>query len=120
MELSLLGLYSHEFYDANAELMELKRQGLTEQSGVDLGWEGQLRACLEGDTLERLHRIRVPTLVTCSDRDLIVDTHHAKEIHERIEGSKLIVMEGTGHVALIERPDAFARICHEFLASLLS
>ena len=118
VELSLLGLYSHEYYDANAEVMEQKRHWLTEQSGVDLGWEGQLRACLEGDTLERLHQIRVPTLITCSDRDLIVDPHHAKEIHERIEGSRLIIMEGTGHVALIERADAFARICHEFLASL--
>ena len=118
VELSLLGLYSHEFYDANADLLEQKRRWLTEQSGVDLGWEGQLRACLEGDTLERLHQIKVPTLITCSDRDLIVDPHHAKEIHERIEGSKLIIMEGTGHVALIERPGAFARICHEFLASL--
>ena len=81
---------------------------------------GQLLACLEGDTLERLHQIKVPTLITCSDRDLIVDPHHAKEIHERIEGSKLIIMEGTGHVALIERADLFARICHEFLTSLPS
>ena len=61
---------------------------------------------------------RFPTLITCSDRDLIVDPHHAKEIHERIKGSKLIIMEGTGHVALIERADLFARICHEFLTSL--
>ncbi len=118
VELSLLGLYSHEFYDANADLLEQKRMWLTEQSGADLGWEGQLTACLEGDTLERLHHIRVPTLITCSDRDLIVDPHHAREMHARIKHSRLIVMEGTGHVALIERPDAFARICHAFLASV--
>lgn len=118
VEISLLGLYSHAFYDANADALEEKRRWLTERSGEDVGWEGQLRACLEGDTLDRLHRIEAPTLITCSDRDLIVDPHHAREMHARIRGSRLIVLEGTGHVALIERPDAFARICHDFLASL--
>ncbi len=120
VELSLLGLYSHAFYDANAEMLEEKRRWLTEQSGGDAGWEGQLEACLTGDTLERLHRIEVPTLLTCSDRDLIVDTHHAREMHARIRGSRLVVMEGTGHVALIERPDDFAHICRDFLSSLPS
>ncbi len=118
VEISLLGLYSHVFYDANADALEEKRRWLMERSGEDVGWEGQLQACLEGDTLERLHRIEAPTLITCSDRDLIVDPHHAREMHARIRGSRLIVLEGTGHVALIERPDAFARICHDFLASL--
>ena len=118
VELSLLGLYSHEFYDANADALEEKRKWIMEASGEDVGWEGQLAACLEGDTLDRLHRIKAPTLITCSDRDLIVDPHHAREMHARIEGSRLVVMEGTGHVALIECPDAFARVCREFLASL--
>ena len=118
VELSLLGLYSHEFYDANAGEMERKRKWLMEASGEDAGWEGQLAACLEGDALDRLHNIRVPTLITCSDRDLIVDPHHAREMSARIEDSRLVVMEGTGHVALIERPDAFARVCRDFLDSL--
>lgn len=115
VELSLLGLYSHAQYDAAPEEMERKRRWLLEQSPPQAGWVGQLEACLRGDTLDRLSGIGVPTLVTGSDRDLIVAPHHAEEIHARIPGSRLVLLEGTGHVALIERPEAFARVCLEFL-----
>ncbi|MBI2131253.1 MAG: alpha/beta fold hydrolase [Candidatus Tectomicrobia bacterium] len=115
VELSLLGLYSHAYWDAHAAEMEKKRRWLSVESPVDEGWIGQLEACLTSDTLERLGGIRVPTLITASTHDLIMGTHQAGEIHRRIPGSRLVIMEGTGHVALIERPEAFGRICLGFL-----
>ncbi|MBI3128800.1 MAG: alpha/beta fold hydrolase [Candidatus Tectomicrobia bacterium] len=115
VEMSLLGLYSHEYWDAHPAEMEKKRKWLIEASPADAGWIGQLEACLAGDTLERLGGIRVPTLITASTHDLIVGTHEAEEIHRRIPGSRLVIMEGTGHVALLERPEAFGRICLGFL-----
>jgi pimeloyl-ACP methyl ester carboxylesterase len=114
-EFSLLGLYSHSYYDAHAEEMKAKAKWLAENSGPREGWIGQLEATLHGDTLDRLHRIRVPALVTASSHDLIVEPHHAEEIHSRIEGSRKIVLEGTGHVALIEAPEVFAGLCLDFL-----
>ncbi len=65
--------------------------------------------------LNRLHEIKVPTLVTASGLNLIVAPHHAEEIHSRIAGSRKIILEGSGHVALIEVPEKFARICLDFL-----
>jgi len=112
---SLLGLYSHEYYDAHGGEMKDKARWLAENASPREGWIGQLEATLQGDTLDRLHRIEVPTLVTASSHDLIVAPHHAEEIHSRIEGSRKVILEGTGHVALIERPGEFARICLEFL-----
>jgi proline iminopeptidase len=71
--------------------------------------------CLAGDTYDRLPLISVPTLVTCSRLDLIASPHLSREIHARISGSELVVMEDTGHVSLMEAPDAFADICLDFL-----
>ncbi|MEE9256336.1 MAG: alpha/beta hydrolase [bacterium] len=117
-EFSLLGLYSHAYYDAHAGEMAAKAAWLAENSGPQAGWIGQLEATIHGDTLDRLHEIKVPTLVTASDLDLIVAPHHAEEIHSRIAGSRKIVLEGTGHVALIERPEEFARLCLDFLREI--
>ncbi|MFQ5694228.1 MAG: alpha/beta fold hydrolase [Nitrospinota bacterium] len=117
-DLSILGLYSHEYFDAHAARLEEKRNWLVERSPADRGWVGQLEACIRGDCSAELHRIRVPTLITASDHDLIVPPHHAEEIHKSIPGSRLVILEGAGHVALIERPEEFARICLDFLSAL--
>lgn len=114
-EFSLLGLHSHDYYNAHADEMEEHRKFLLKRSPVNAGWVGQLQACLTGDTYERLDQIRVPTLVTCSTLDVIAAPHHSREIAEQIAGSELVEMADTGHVALMEQPEAFAAICLEFL-----
>jgi len=117
-ELSMLALHASAYYDDHAEEMEAHRRFLLEQSPVKAGWIGQLEACIRGDTYERLPQIKVPTLVTCSELDVIAAPHLSQMIHERIAGSKLRVLKGTGHVALMEAPVEFANICLDFLRSL--
>ena len=118
-DFSLLGLHAHEYFDEHADEMDAKRQWLAEHSGSSVGWEGQLVACIEGDTFDRIGGITAPTLITASDGDLLCAPIHAREMQARIAGSRLVVMEGTGHVALIERPDAFADICLAFLGEMV-
>lgn len=117
-EFSLLGLHSHDYYNPHAAELDEHRRFLLEQSPVNAGWIGQLEACLVGDTYDRLPQVTAPTLVTCSDLDVIAAPHHSREIAERIPGSRLHVMRGTGHVALMERPEEFNRICLDFLRSV--
>lgn len=117
-DLTILGLYAHDYYDEHPSEIAKRRDWLMQHSPTDAGWIGQLEACLKGDTYDRLPEIRVPTLVTASDHDLVVDPHHAREIHDRIPGSRLVILEGSGHLILIERPEAFAAVCLEFLRSL--
>lgn len=117
-ELSMLALHSHDYYNAHAEEMAAHRDFLLSQSPVNAGWIGQLDACLAGDTYDRLPQVAVPTLVTCSDLDLIAAPHHSREIAARIPGATLIELTGTGHVALMERPDEFAGVCLNFLRTL--
>lgn len=114
-EISMLALHASAYYDAHVEEMDAHRAFLLERSPVNDGWIGQLEACLTGDTYDRLPRISAPTLVTCSDLDLIASPHLSEEIHARIPGSEFRLLRGTGHVALMEDPDGFAEICMEFL-----
>ena len=119
-ELSMLALHASAYYDAHAEEMEAHRRFLLEQSPVNAGWIGQLEACIKGDTYDRLPQIGVPTLITCSELDVIAAPHLSQMIHERIAGSQLRILEGTGHVALMEAPEAFAHICLEFLHTVVA
>ncbi len=117
-EFSMLGLHSHDYYNAHADEMASHRDFLLERSPMNDGWIGQLEACLTGDTCERLGTIDAPTLVTCSTLDVIAAPHHSREIADRIPIARLVELPDTGHVALMERPQEFADLCLEFLRSL--
>ena len=114
-EISMLALHASTYYDQHVEEMDAHRAFLLEKSPVNAGWIGQLKACIVGDTYDRLPEIKVPTLVTCSDLDLIASPHLSAEIHAQIPGSEIRILEGTGHVALMEDPDRFSEVCLEFL-----
>ena len=117
-ELSMLALHASAYYDDHADEMETHRRFLLEQSPVNAGWIGQLDACINGDTYDRLPQINVPTQITCSELDVIAAPHLSRMIHERIAGSTLHILQGTGHVALMEAPEEFAALCLEFLRSV--
>lgn len=51
-----------------------------------------------------LHRIDVPTHIVWGDSDRIIPPAHAPEFHRLIPGSKLTMIERSGHVPQVERP----------------
>jgi 3-oxoadipate enol-lactonase len=65
--------------------------------------------------LPRLDEIHVPTLILIGDAD-IPDVHvHAGAIEAGIENSRLVVVEGTGHLMYLEKPADFTRIVVGFI-----
>lgn len=55
------------------------------------------------DIRDRLHRIEAPTLFLAGDRDrLLPSVRWARYMHERVARSTLEIMEGYGHVCLID------------------
>lgn len=114
-EYSVIGLHAHTYFDAHADEIEAKKRWIIENSGPAKGWLGQLEACIVADTSERLGAIRVPTLVSASDQDILAHPHHAEEIRDGIAGAEMVILAGNGHVALIEDPERFADICLSFL-----
>jgi pimeloyl-ACP methyl ester carboxylesterase len=46
----------------------------------------------------------VPGLVLAGDKDLLTPSAHSAEIAERLPDAELVVVEGAGHLVILERP----------------
>lgn len=60
-------------------------------------------------------RIRVPTLIVWGREDRILSVREAARLASRIAGSRLVVLDGAGHMPQREAPEAFIRAMTEFL-----
>jgi 3-oxoadipate enol-lactonase len=67
------------------------------------------------DQRERVHAIRTPTLVMCGSEDKITTPALSRELAKLIPGARLELVEGAGHLANIERPDAFNTLVGAFI-----
>jgi len=85
-------------------------------AGTD-GFLRALEAIFEYDLTPRLAEIGCPTLVVWGDHDLLINVRDAARFHELIAGSKLVVYEDTGHMAMLERPGEFNELLARFLGS---
>lgn len=72
---------------------------------------GQMQAIREHDmTAEELARIEAPTLVVAGAEDILCSVEDARFLHRSIPGSKMVVLEGAGHVYYYEEPELAAAI----------
>jgi len=95
----------------------MPREMLVEFLAPALGAPGFVPAvaALTGyDLLDRLERIRVPTLVIWGRDDLVVPARDAAGFMERIPGAQLVVFDDCGHVPMAEHPLRFNRLLAEF------
>jgi pimeloyl-ACP methyl ester carboxylesterase len=78
---------------------------------------GHLHADLGHDALDRLHGIRVPTLITSGEVDWQVPMRYGLEVSERIAGSRFHLFKGprASHNLFSEMADDFYRLTLRFL-----
>jgi pimeloyl-ACP methyl ester carboxylesterase len=72
------------------------------------------------DQTDLLETIRVPTLIIVGSEDVLTPPADSEAMHAKIEGSRLVKIEGAGHVSNLERPGEFDRALAEFLGGLPS
>jgi proline iminopeptidase len=66
------------------------------------------------DRTADLHRITVPTLVTCGRYDEITPAC-SETIRDGIAGARMVVFEHSAHCAHLEEPELYAGVVEEFL-----
>jgi proline-specific peptidase len=66
------------------------------------------------DVRDRLGSIALPSLVLTGAHDFICGTRWASMLHDGIPGSRLTVLEDSGHMGHLEQPEAFTRAVAEF------
>ncbi|MEU1622280.1 alpha/beta fold hydrolase [Streptomyces sp. NPDC005722] len=64
-----------------------------------------------------LAAVRVPTLIVVGRDDVYTPVAEAEAMHAAVRGSRLVVVEGAGHLPNLERPDAFDAALLGFLGT---
>ncbi len=65
-------------------------------------------------------RVKAPTFVIEGDQDRLIPLTAARELVRRIPAWKLAVLDGVGHVPMMETPDLFLRVLNRWLPSRIA
>jgi 3-oxoadipate enol-lactonase len=83
----------------------------------DDGYVGACQALAVADLRSRVGDVRARTLVVVGSEDEATPPSDARALHDGIAGSVLHTIPGAGHLANLERPDAFAEVVTSFLTA---
>lgn len=72
-------------------------------------------ACNAFDVMAELGSLRVPTLIIVGSLDALTPPKYSAYLHEHIADSTLSIVEGAGHVAMMERPREVNDMIRRFL-----
>jgi pimeloyl-ACP methyl ester carboxylesterase len=93
--------------EATEEMVRQGRRQLQEASPEVLYQD--FVACDAFDTRQRLREISVPAFVLCGTQDRMTPAKYASFLRDGIPDSTLYLVEGAGHMVLVEQPQAVTR-----------
>lgn len=106
----------HEENAGNSDLYAIHR-GMAEANGPKIYEQQQEAIIARPDSRPLLGTIQVPTLIVVGEGDQITPPDAAREMHEAIAGSKLVVVPRGGHLALLEQPEPVHAALKEWAAA---
>ncbi|NQY11040.1 MAG: alpha/beta fold hydrolase [Flavobacteriales bacterium] len=115
-ELMQLWIYSPLYYkEGKARLAKWQKVALNDNNPQSQnGFEGQIDACINHDTMDRLRRIKVPTLITCGEQDIITPTKFSKFLRHNIINSQFVSFPEGGHAHHWENLEKFNKVTTDF------
>ena len=120
MELLQLWIFAPPYFEQHLD--ELKEGQLkaanNAQPQKQEGFEGQLDACIQHNTVHRLHEIKVPTLITIGMMDIFTPPVFSQILHNKIKNSVLVEFPTGGHVHHWEDLARFNEVTTGFLRGL--
>jgi 3-oxoadipate enol-lactonase len=81
------------------------------------GLAAAVRCLVTHDLRGRVNQIATPTLVLVGEHDRETPHSYSAYLADQIEGARLVVVPGSGHISNLERPDEVNRLLLEFLGS---
>lgn len=105
--------FTEEFQRANPDVIDSLEQ-LNKQNDP-AAYAAAYRVLATTDLADRLHEVTAPTLVMTGEEDQGSNPRMARLIHDRIKGSKLIVLPRLRHSLLVEAPAKVAQAVEDFL-----
>jgi pimeloyl-ACP methyl ester carboxylesterase len=92
---------------------------LAERASTEV-WTDGLAELMEMDMRHALPRLRVPTLVVVGEHDRVTPPAAAIELAGALPQARLVVIEGAGHMPMLERPLELNREIRAFALPLLA
>ena len=68
--------------------------------------------------MDRVHEIKLPTLVLCGSNDILTSPKYTKYLASKIEGARDVIIEGGTHMVFAEKPGLVNKAIEDFLNSL--
>jgi pimeloyl-ACP methyl ester carboxylesterase len=102
--------------EAPPALVEQGRQALLEMD-PHVVW-GDFAACDRFDVMERLGEIEAPTLVIAGSADQLTPVKYARFLAERVSEARCVIVEGAGHMVMLERPREVMQAVQELLMGI--
>jgi len=99
------------------ELREKTRTQLR-RNGADALFR-DFSGCNTFDVMARLSEIAVPTLILCGRDDKLTPIKYSEYLQQNIPNAQLRIIEGAGHMVMLEQPQAVTQALREFCARLL-
>lgn len=100
-------LFSPDFLGNNhAEVRKILQRMLDNATTLE-GLRGQIEANLSHDLSAVAGQIRVPTLITVGENDLLLPQAESRRLHQSIPGSDFIVFPRGGHLVSVEDAESF-------------
>jgi len=110
-------VYSFSYYENCYEKLEDKKRIMSKVLNEE--WKDRflrnLQSALNFDVSHSIEDIEVPTLIIGAEYDMITLTEYQRFIHRRIKDSQLVIIKGTGHALIFEKPDEFISVVMQFL-----
>jgi pimeloyl-ACP methyl ester carboxylesterase len=87
------------------------------QTNADILY-GDFLACSKLDLTEKINKINLSALVLCGVEDKMTPPDFSRQIAGGIGGAKLSLIEGAGHMVMMERPKEFNEALNKFALSI--
>jgi pimeloyl-ACP methyl ester carboxylesterase len=75
-------------------------------------------SCNTFDVMARLSEITLPTLILCGREDKLTPVKYSEYLQQNIPNAQLKIIEGSGHMVMVEQPQAVTQALREFCARL--
>lgn len=79
---------------------------------------GDFLACNLFDETSLLGRAKAPALIVCGSEDRMTPARYSQAMHSRLKKSLIHIVEGAGHMVMLEQPLVVANILDLFLNSI--
>lgn len=121
IEAAAAGTFHNAVHPANVDNAAIRaiHEAMARVNGAEAYRRQQEAIIARPDSGPDLAKIKVPTLIIVGDTDRITPPDAAREMHEAIAGSELVVIEGAGHLSPIEQPEQVNRAIGTWLGKLV-